>query len=149
MLQRTPCDLKLQISEIELPHQCHNYQNLSDPKRRFDHYVKNQNFCDHESSQQYISTDWHGPGWYRVVGGAGTQISEQSLQQPNYGTCGAHIGAWITGGHPSIPGENVIREIYQKLASSQIHNVDVTNCNGYMVYNLKGFSGCAYRYCTQ
>ena len=121
---------------------------MSDPKRRFDHYVKNQGFCDKLSSGTK-STDWHGPGWYRVVGGAGTQISEQSLQQPNYGVCGTHIGAWITGGHPSIPGENVIKEIYQKLAPSLIHNVYVTNCDGYMVYNLKGFGACSLRYCTQ
>ena len=121
---------------------------MSDPKRRFDHYVKNQNFCDPKSSQQYISTnstDWHGPGWYRVVGGAGSQISEHVFASHEYGTCGTHVGAWITGGHPSIPGENVVRKI-QKYGS---HNVDVTNCDGYMVYNLKGFGSCSYRYCTQ
>ena len=122
---------------------------MTDSKRRFDHFGAGEQFCDYHQLpgpyKDYIGNDWDGPGWYRVVGGAGTQISEHVITTRRDGVCGTHVGGWITGGHPSIPGENVVRKI-QKYGS---HNVDVTNCDGYMVYNLKGFGSCSYRYCTQ
>ena len=58
-------------------------------------------------------------GWYRVVGAAGTQISEHPLEY-KAGVCGTYNGGWMTGGHPTIPFLGSV--IFDKLTSMILQN---------------------------
>ena len=141
-----------------------NYQSLTDPSRRFDFIDSavqgdsGKAICDEVTggtSGRPASNDWLGASWYRVEGGAGTQLSEHGfdwVSGTNDGTCGTHIGSHMIGGHPTLAGATEIRSIYFGLSSSyhsHNHDIEVTNCNGFFVYNLVGMSFCSMRYCTQ
>ena len=132
-----------------MPSQCQEYKNLTDSKRKYTYYKTDKYFCDKDSTYtgpRLKSTDWDYEGWYRVVGAAGTQLSEQNLTY-KAGVCGTYNGGWMTGGHPSTLGKSVVRKI--KFYNNKKYNIVVTNCDGYYVYNLKGFNQCYFRYCTQ
>ena len=140
-----------------------NYESLTDPSRRFDvrdpeaQSDSSKAFCDKAngfSHSRPASNDWVGASWYRIEGGAGTQLSEHGFDfsAANSGTCGTHVGSHIVGGHPNLAGATEIRSIYFGLAGSwhsNNHDIEVTNCNGFFVYNLVGMSSCSLRYCTQ
>ena len=152
----------LATTTAPLPSQCVNYQSLTDPSRRFDFIDPavqssvNNAFCDNLSSSRPVSVDWAGASWYRIEGGAGTQLSEHGYDwvccgSGNDGTCGTHYGSHMIGGHPSLRGETVNRDICFGLSCTNArgHTIEVTNCDGFFVYNLVGVTSCSYRYCTQ
>ena len=102
------------------------------------------------------SDDWVGESWYRIQGGAGSKLSEKGYDRvyegENYGRCGTSVGSHMIGGHPNLPGQSVTRSVHFGLKSdyhSYNHDIEVTNCNGFFVYNLIGMTGCSLRYCTQ
>ena len=147
-----------------LPSQCHNYKQLSDSKRRFDLaklVPNNQVSCDQlNAPSSYLgkSVDWQGPSWYRVTGQAGTKLSETSydaygnkLNGKNRYACNTHHGGWLVGGHPNNPGLSKTGHIcFLTSCNGQDKvEIDVTNCNGYFVYNLRDVGYCQSGYCTQ
>ena len=142
-----------------------NYKSLTDPSRRFDFIdpaVQSDNdkaFCDKETvvlTGRPVSNDWVGASWYRIEGGAGTQLNEQGYDwggvgNANNGRCGTHYGSHMIGGHPTFSEGIVNRSICFGLScsNSQDHTIEVTNCNGFFVYKLVGCTTCSFRYCTQ
>ena len=114
-----------------MPSQCQQYKTLSDSNRRYTHEEKHDFYCDYTrnyNTSQPKSPDWDYSGWYRVVGGAGNQISEHSFKGLNrVGYCGTVAGGWMTGGHPTTPGQTVTREINFRFFKNN-HDVQVTNC---------------------
>ena len=127
---------------------------MSSSTRKFNYFKYNERQCDFSLSD-FSSEDWSGPGWYRVMGGAGTQLNTHAFTNGTQGYCNTQIGGWITGGHlqSTTPGQIVNRTIkfdrpgydYPQLN----HDISVTNCDGFFVYNLPGIGGCDLRYCTQ
>ena len=149
---------------IQVPTQCFNYKVLTSSKRKFDLgklILAEQVQCDKipgRSDHSGTSSDWNGPGWYRVVGQAGTQLSEKSYiynaQTVNGITmypCNTAAGGWLTGGHPRDLGDTVTRAVCFKndCYGSYKITIEVTKCNGYFVYNLKEVPYCSRGYCTQ
>ena len=135
---------------LNLPSQCHNYKSLTDSKRRYDYDLKNEsNYCDFPGRSD-TSEDWDGPGWYRITGQAGTQLSENfSNWKRNH--CGTYNSGHMLGGHPQ-PRQTVTREVCFRPDCSKLYEnlqIEVTNCVGYYVYNLKEMAACHRRYCTQ
>merc|ERR1712223_2264400 len=154
-------DYKQKVDGLaKLPSQCHNYKSLTDSKRRYDftdasaellNYFCQQcrYFCD-LNGKSYTSEDWDGPGWYRITGQAGTQLSENfSNWKRNH--CGTYNSGHMLGGHPQ-PRQTVTREVCFRPDCSKLYEnlqIEVTNCVGYYVYNLKEMAACHRRYCTQ
>ena len=140
---------------VAVPSQCYDYKTLSSSKRRFDlrKLVSEADVkCDGNDGRK--NPDWNGPGWYRVVGQAGTKLSETPyyVNDGNRGyACNTYYGGWLTGGHPSSIGETVARTVchHTKYCRSlEKTSIEVTKCNGYYVYNLKE-KKCRRGYCTQ
>ena len=143
---------------LQLPLQCSQYMTMSSSTRKFD-YFNTDYQCDKSSTisnrEDWPSEDWSGPGWYRVMGGAGTQLSTHAFTNRTDGFCKTIIGGWITGGNlqSTTPGQIVSRTIkFDRPGWSRTdinHDISVTNCDGFFVYNLPGVGGCSLRYCTQ
>ena len=97
--------------------------------------------------------DWIGPGWYRIVGQAGTKLADEGRRGCSGGClCATHIGGLMQGTHPDLKGQTVTRRInfYEGSSSgSDDFDIQVTNCEDYFVYNLKNVGRCYLGYCTQ
>ena len=143
----------------QFPDQCFNYNQLDSPTRNFN-YSRHapkcgkafaKGFCCDQESHARAPLDWKGPGWYRVVGKAGTQLTTEGNGEA--WTCGTHVHGWLSGGHPS-PGEGVVfRTVYFDDGNNDRRNptnIKVVNCNDeYFVYYLPDVPGCNRGYCTQ
>ena len=148
---------------LQLPPQCSQYMTMSSSTRKFSYFNNDEYQCDFKSSTNSHREDWSGPGWYRVMGGAGTQLSTHVFTNGTGGYCKTTIGGWITGGHlqSTTPGQIVNRTIkfdrpgYDYTGHDYTrhnHDISVTNCDGFFVYNLPGIDVsdvCGIRYCTQ
>merc|ERR1712061_456480 len=58
------------------PAQCLNYKELNSPTRKSTNYASAA-YCDNSSH----SRDWKGTGWYRITGGAGTQLADTQVPE--------------------------------------------------------------------
>ena len=139
---------------LQLPPQCSQYMNMSSSTRKFSYLKTEKVQCDRNSINSNRE-DWSGPGWYRVMGGAGTQLSTHAFTNWTRGYCKTAVGGWITGGNlqSTTPGQIVSRTIkFDRPGWSRTdinHDISVTNCDGFFVYNLPGIDICNSRYCTQ
>ena len=109
--------LCLHIS-VPLPDQCTHHNLLEDATRRYDYVKKGDQFCDKAdgyTSSRPASSDWEGSGWYRVTGGAGSQLSTHAYEwvhlSSNDGTCGTHYGSHIIGAHPDTLGQTITMKV--------------------------------------
>ena len=143
---------------LQLPPQCSQYMTMSSSTRKFSYFNefnRDEPQCDSSSTNQRYREDWSGPGWYRVIGGAGTQLSSHAFSNRTDGYCKTHVGGWITGGNlqSTTPGQIVNRTIkFDRPGyswTSDNHDISVTNCDGFFVYDLPGMGDCNFRYCTQ
>ena len=122
-------------------------------KRKYTYKETGNWQCDRISSISH--DDWSGPGWYRVVGEAGTKLSTHAFTTyNNNGECNTNIGGWVSGGdHPTTPHTTVTQEVIFNRSgwtfTTRNHNISITNCDGFFVYYLPGTTGCMLRYCTQ
>ena len=86
---------------------------MSSSTRKFDYFNNDDsNDCDRSTCHPNDKReDWSGPGWYRVMGGAGTQLSTHAFTNSTRGYCETAFGGWITGGHlqSTTPGQIVNR----------------------------------------
>ena len=127
---------------------------MSSSTRKFDYFNRDELQCDSISTNSR-GEDWSGPGWYRVMGGAGTQLSTHAFTNRTDGYCKTAIGGWITGGHlqSTTPGQIVKGTIeFDRPGwnyTRDNHDISVTNCDGFFVYDLPGIDNCNKRYCTQ
>ena len=140
---------------LQLPPQCSQYMTMSSSTRKFSYFNSDGPQCDSNDSTSSGQEDWSGPGWYRVMGGAGTQLSTHAFTNSTRGYCETAFGGWITGGHlqSTTPGQIVNRTFKFDRpgwdSTSYNHDISVTNCDGFFVYNLPGIDICNLRYCTQ
>ena len=127
---------------------------MSSSTRKFSYFNNKKVQCD-KNSVNPNREDWSGPGWYRVMGGAGTQLCSHAFTNSTRGYCEIIVGGLITGGHlqSTTPGQIVNQTIkfYRPGWSynDYNHEISVTNCDGFFVYDLPGINNCALRYCTQ
>ena len=130
---------------------------MSSSTRKFSYFNSDydEQQCDRSTSTNSNREDWSGPGWYRVMGGAGTQLSTHVFRNHKPGYCKTNHGSWISGGHlqSTTPGQIVNRTIrFDRSGFSDTfynHDISVTNCDRFFVYNLTGTGHCNFRYCTQ
>merc|ERR1712228_696724 len=135
-----------------LPAQCSDisYNKLTDSTRLHNFYNASGGHCD-KTGRSNTSPDWQGPGWYRVMSPAGSQISEH-VRDPEHkdihGDCNTHHGGWMLGGHPSIEEGIVARTVGLRWDCNGTDKIQirVVNCNQFYLYELKTTS-CSLRYC--
>ena len=138
----------------QFPDQCFNYNELDSATRN----VKNQEssncrgtWCCDKTGDSRLTPDWKGPGWYRVVGQAGSQLITRRTGVR--GSCGTYWGGWLTGGHPSQGEGEVTRTVYFDDGSddkARMTSTKVINCNNeYFVYYLPDVPLCQVGYCTE
>jgi len=125
-----------------------------EPYNEFDTDTRHETFndmgitvgCDQIGAGN-ISEDWAGPGWYRFVGEAGTQMA---TAPPGDYSCGTHAAGWLDDAHPT-PGEGaVMRTVCFDWSPGdcwQTWEIEVVNCVNYYLYNLPDTTSCSYRYC--
>jgi len=110
------------------PAQCLNYKELNSPTRKSTSPTTSYK-CDDRS----LSRDWKGTGWYRITGGAGTQLADTLVPQSHCGT--ARTGS-LTGGHPTVEQGEVTRTVNFNWNGNPAHfkrSVRVINCGSYYV----------------
>ena len=104
--------------------------------------------------------DWKGPGWYRIVGDAGSKLFEAPLKENH---CGTQSPGWLYGGHPTASEGEVVRFVnfvyygtdsYGSAFGSDAYvssSIKVINCNNeYFVYYLIDVPyGWGAGYCTE
>ena len=116
---------------------CHNYQNLTDAERKYDHGKTVPSKCDENLC---------GKGWYRFQGAAGTKMATKS---PGTHKCGADYPAWLDGVHPTVAEGTVTRKVCinkgGKCGKESV--VEVKNCTFYYVYKFYECNECNFRYC--
>jgi len=126
------------------PAQCHKYNELNSSTRKLTSSTTSS-YCDKSSH----SRDWKGTGWYRVTGGAGTQLADTQVASRH---CGTQATGYLTGGHPSVEEGEVTRTVnfnWDGKPASWTKTVRVTNCGSYYVYHLVDVGGvCDLGYCT-
>jgi len=126
----------------ELPSQCTNYKQLSSASRK--RTYGSGSYCDMGS----YGGDYTGPAWYRVVGSAGSRLTENN---PGKEKCGSYGTGYLTEGHPSLlHSEKTVKVCFQYNRECQWQSsVKITNCGDYFVYFLQDTLGCSFRYCTE
>ena len=140
------------------PDHCKEYMVLDEDDRNVDHYNKgcrDENntyvcYCDKDEAS-FTSSDWQGPGYYRIQSSAGTRLPESS---PGESHCGTTEVGWLSGEHH----QNVFAEesmtvcfdstSYKNDTCYYEANVTVTNCDGFYVYKLPDTPTCNLRYCA-
>ena len=112
---------------------CQEY-NILDESSRNKNYVDNAiYYCDQEYDLKHGElnphlhlTSWKGPGWYRFMEPAGTQLIEYE-HITGQGQCSAMLQVYLVGDHNSIQmGEIVDREVC--MFNSNIFNQNGNAC---------------------
>ena len=134
------------ISCISAP-QCYEHYILSEDSRRntFSNPDGFEALGDKEG-QSYTSPMWRGPGFYRFVEPAGTQMPETF---PGDYHCGTMAAGRLNGKHPTELGIEVEMEAcfdWESVTCRYEHSITVTQCNGFHVYYLENTTGYL-RYC--
>ena len=144
-----------------LPDWCHGYKILDSADRNlgnndcyYHDYDCFQDGAIHSSGSGIIekSSDWQGPGYYRFLEPAGTQLA---TGYPDVKRCGAMYPGWTRdSSHPEEVGE-----IKSMLVCYDVHEncpgcgcqgdteISVTNCDGFYVYWLVDMDFLPGRYC--
>jgi len=148
-VEEEPCPTCPQFAD-----QCFNYNELDSPYRNFKMrrvYKCSNGYCCDQESHSRAPLDWKGPGWYRVVGEAGSQLMTQGNGEA--WTCGTHVHGWLSGGHPAAGEGEVYRTVYFDDGTNDRRNptnIKVVNCNDeFFVYYLPDVPGCNRGYCTE
>jgi hypothetical protein len=127
------------ITVTPVPSQCTSYMNISDPTRLASS-VSNSAPCD----QTLFTT----LTWVRFTGAGGISLSNCPVTLDR---CGATVPGWYSGVYPAIAGQLTVGAVCFNWANNTCNyqtNIQVTNCNGYYVYQLPPPPVCNARYCT-
>ena len=99
--------------------------------------------------KSYISPDWKGPGWYRMMVKDGGSFIPETSPGPNH--CGTNAVGWLRGTHPETTGVTVeVTYCFDWAGNSCLYHRTgkITHCGDFFVYYLHdGPNGC-YRYCA-
>jgi hypothetical protein len=124
---------------VTLPSQCTSYTINNDSTRNIAYGTGS--FCDNTLTS----------GWYRFMGGAGTQITTTYVSRD---TCATYYGGSYNGSVPSTVGTTTLGTLclnnngYLCYAAWSGSLIAITNCSGYYVYYLSPIANCNSRYCT-
>ena len=127
------------------PDQCVDYMILDDDYRNVHTNGVGPLNCDNFDTD-YVSSDWQGPGYYRIMSSAGSRLPESV---PGQSHCKTEAPGWLRGEHPQdMYAEKMMTVCFVYFADcyKQV-NVTVTNCSGFYVYMLPDTPFCFSRYC--
>ena len=137
--------------------ECSEYQVLDSKTRNSKSSHRTNYFQDKLGCEEFLmsypaTSDWKGPGWYRLLPPAWTVIPESSPGEHHYGVW---FTGWVRGQHPVRPGQVSNTTICFTTRSDDCYQqVDamITNCDSFFVYFLPKLSwGCgiygSYGYC--
>jgi hypothetical protein len=137
------------------PDQCVNYKVLDQADRSVNHGGCGYNGSDYvecycDDIDLVTSSDWQGPGYYRIISTAGSRLPESS---PGIGRCGTRLSGWLRGEHPQdMYAEKEMTVCFEDADSDGNcywnANITVTNCDGFYVYMLPDAPSCHARYCV-
>jgi len=110
-------------------------------------------YCDKIDCAGDTSSDWQGPGYYRIMSSAGNRLPESD---PGHYQCGTVYPGYLKGEHPQdIYAEKemiVCFNVGFGYGCDLNHsNITVTNCDGFFVYWLPDTPSTTYsrlRYCA-
>ena len=111
-------------------------------------YLQSISTDRHPSLVGRRSEDWKGRGWYRITGGAGTQLADFVVDKDHCGTGGT---GWMEGGHPTVSQGEVTRTVNFAFTNSKRAwqtRIRVINCHTHFVYYLEQAPSCTLGYCT-
>ena len=115
---------------------CKNYKVLNGIDRAQGYTFPAQQRCDSGLEQR----------WYRFQGLAGDQMADTCVPMLR---CGTVASGWLSGPHPTVADGVVLRKVcYNWLACcGYSDDIQVRNCGGFFVYELKKPPSCNLRYC--
>ena len=132
---------------------CNDYYVLSDATRNLGYGIPSTGvggwgFCDNPDDDT-PSSDWHGPGWYRLGMPAGITIPEEPVQSFH---CNTIAPGWLNGNHPT-PGNTVNGTVcfVDSFTANQCEyqtQIQIKHCNNYFLYYLPVTPACNTRYCA-
>jgi hypothetical protein len=134
-----------------LPDACYDYSVLDSPTRNTrtpaDGQCGQYGCCD-KLGHSRATPDWNGPGWYRIMGEAGTKMPDAAPGEYQCGTAGS---GWLSGGHPAVGDGAVNRTVYFHYNGNKYDSTDVQvlNCQAYYVYRFPDVPYCQYGYCGE
>jgi cysteine-rich repeat protein len=135
----------------EFDQQCNQAYSTMDEADRLDSFNdgnSNVEFCDRPGGSQ--STDWNGPGWYRLAANGGTGRMPEGV--PVAYDCGTDAPGWLNGTHPSVADGVVDRQVCFNWSNNQCNwnsAVKVVNCANFYLYEFPEAPACALRYCEE
>jgi hypothetical protein len=127
------------ITVTPLPSECSSYTDIDD-STRLASYTGGTDSCD--------QTMFPSPTWVRFTGGSGVSLSNCPVTLQH---CGTNVTGWYSGVYPAIAGdttEGVVCFNWAIDTCSWQTFIQITNCNGYYVYELSAPPVCNARYCT-
>jgi cysteine-rich repeat protein len=119
---------------------------LADRNVEFNDGDDNVEWCDRTNSPK-VDTQWHGLGWYRFMGDAGTRLA--STPQTDH-SCGTEAPGWMLGDHPSVLDGVVLRSTcfaWTNNACLWKSAIEVVICGDFYLYRLLNTITCSLRYC--
>ncbi|KAL9987886.1 hypothetical protein ACROYT_G002264 [Oculina patagonica] len=137
-LHRPPaCTLRYCGNGLPPAPECSNYNYLEEGDRAVGNTNRRPIKCDRSLKE----------GWYRFRGSAGNKMASSC---PPKLRCGTHAPGWLNGSHPSVAEGAVQRRVCFHWSSGCCqweNHIQVRNCSGYYVYQLKPTRFCSLRYC--
>ena len=141
-------------ARINLKLECNaaNHNILDEESRSTESNSTFKGYCDHTDTTKHHSYtklgNWKGSGWYKFAGKAGSRMPDKA---PVGKRCGTYKQGWISGSHPTSPGQTVDAKICIQAGSQTCKysgSTEVTHCGSYFVYKLPEVPAhCSTRYC--
>lgn len=122
-----------------------------DPCEYYTVLEDNWRSTNNTTDQTHCDRGITGQGWYRMfLDQSSAQIPESCVEENR---CGTHAPLWMTGPHPTQPGEIVNRTVCGSWSNNccyfDLHTIQVKLCHGnYYVYKLVEPTGCLLSYCA-
>ncbi|XP_028412381.1 uncharacterized protein LOC114535201 [Dendronephthya gigantea] len=124
-----------------------NYVTIKDARRStayiLPHNSSSNKLCDRKAIIDDV--------WYRFSSEAGGDIA---TRRPNRGGCGTRAPIWMNGTHPTVEEGIVKRKacldapLVIPYGCGYSYDINVRNCSGYYIYQLKTPSQCDSVYCA-
>ena len=135
-----------------LPAGCEDYKWLNNPKRKTTYSTPSGEWKCDKSGQSHTTSDWQGPGWYRISPSIGTKIPTSPTEEDH---CGTATTGWISGGSTPGLGQTINAKacFVSKYFDNDCYwssNVEIRNCRDYLLYYLPDTpADCYLSYCVE
>ncbi|XP_062580059.1 oncoprotein-induced transcript 3 protein-like [Saccostrea cucullata] len=110
------------------------YKEIPDlARRKPSYFMDSAPLCDYDLTY----------GWYRG------EYSQMPTSPPSLANCGTLYPFWLNGKHPPVNGMSTLDACKVGFASDCVDKIEieVKNCNTYMVYKLHPVDSCNSAYC--